>query len=344
MLLAERLIVSVTDIRGYIPFDREQMDYVRDLLHFNVVCIGERAQGTDIVTDRYHWETPIRLYFCTSEEQLLHIQKPGFGFYGMDILRYKEDISEIYSSIKLELSEEKKPEKIHLLPNQSEGLVDCKKTTEPDTTEHKEWESQVQEMVELAKENKVKPGRKNVTDAYYGRKIVPNTVALVGLGKGVRGSMQYILNELNSNDCFRDFKIYVRTDEETDATVQTYIKNNNWTRTQTIIKDAQYMEIIESAQYLLTEVYFPVGWVKKDGQTYINIWHGTPLKKLGLAKNANGKHKDGNTQKNFIDADYLFYPNEYTLVHMLESYKVATLMLGKALIVAYHRIGGMVAA
>ena len=344
MLLADRLIVSVTDIRGYIPFDREQMDYVRDLLHFNVVCIGERAQGTDIVTDRYHWETPIRLYFCTSEGQMLQMQRPEYGFYGRDILRYKEDISEIYSSIKLELSEEKKPEKIHLLPNQSEGLVDCKKTTEPDTTEHKEWEVQVQKMVELAKENKVKPGKKNVTDAYYGRKIVPNTVVLVGLGKGVRGSMQYILNELNSNDCFRDFKIYVRTDEETDATVQTYIKNNNWTRTQTIIKDAQYMEIIESAQYLLTEVYFPVGWVKKDGQTYINIWHGTPLKKLGLAKNANGKHKDGNTQKNFIEADYLLYPNEYTKVHMLESYKVATLMQGKALNLGYPRTGGMLAA
>lgn len=344
MLLADRLIVSVTDIRDYIPFDREQMDYVRDLLHFNVVCIGERAQGTDIVTDRYHWEAPIRLYFCTSEEQMLQMQRPEYGFYGRDILRYKEDISEIYSSIKTELNGEKKSEKIHLLPDQSDGLVDCKKTTEPDTTEHKEWEAQVQKMVELAKENKVKTGKKNVTDAYYGRKIVPNTVVLVGLGKGVRGSMQYILNELNSNDCFRDFKIYVRTDEETDATVQTYIKNNNWTRTQTIIKDAQYMEIIESAQYLLTEVYFPVGWVKKDGQTYINIWHGTPLKKLGLAKNANGKHKDGNTQKNFIEADYLLYPNEYTKVHMLESYKVATLIQGKALNLGYPRTGGMLAA
>lgn len=344
MLLADRLIVSVTDFRGYIPFDREQMDYVRDLLHFNVVCIGERAQGTDIVTDRYHWETPIRLYFCTSEEQMLQMQRPEYGFYGRDILRYKEDISEIYNSIKPELNGEKKSEKIHLLPDQSDGLVDCKKTTEPDTTEHKEWEAQVQKMVELAKENKVKTGKKNVTDAYYGRKIVPNTVVLVGLGKGVRGSMQYILNELNSNDCFRDFKIYVRTDEETDATVQTYIKNNNWTRTQTIIKDAQYMEIIESAQYLLTEVYFPVGWVKKDGQTYINIWHGTPLKKLGLAKNANGKHKDGNTQKNFIEADYLLYPNEYTKVHMLESYKVATLIQGKALNLGYPRTGGMLAA
>lgn len=344
MLSADRLIVSTTDLRGYIPFDGEQMEYVRDLIHFDVVCIGEPGQGTDIVMERYRWETPIRLYFCTSEEQMLQMQRPEYGFYGRDILRYKEDISEIYSSIKPELNGEKKSEKIHLLPNQSDGLVDCKKTTEPDTTEHKEWEAQVQKMVELAKENKVKPGKKNVTDAYYGRKIVPNTVVLVGLGKGVRGSMQYILNELNSNDCFRDFKIYVRTDEETDATVQTYIKNNNWTRTQTIIKDAQYMEIIESAQYLLTEVYFPVGWVKKDGQTYINIWHGTPLKKLGLAKNANGKHKDGNTQKNFIEADYLLYPNEYTKVHMLESYKVATLIQGKALNLGYPRTGGMLAA
>lgn len=344
MLSADRLIVSTTDLRGYIPFDGEQMEYVRDLIHFDVVCIGEPGQGTDIVMERYRWETPIRFYFCTSEEQMLQMQRPEYGFYGRDILRYKEDISEIYSSIKPELNGEKKSEKIHLLPNQSDGLVDCKKTTEPDTTEHKEWEAQVQKMVELAKENKVKPGKKNVTDAYYGRKIVPNTVVLVGLGKGVRGSMQYILNELNSNDCFRDFKIYVRTDEETDATVQTYIKNNNWTRTQTIIKDAQYMEIIESAQYLLTEVYFPVGWVKKDGQTYINIWHGTPLKKLGLAKNANGKHKDGNTQKNFIEADYLLYPNEYTKVHMLESYKVATLIQGKALNLGYPRTGGMLAA
>ena len=344
MLLADRLIVSTTDLRGYLPFDREQMEYVRDLIHFDVVCIGEHGQGTDIVMDRYHWETPIRIYFCTSKEQMLQMQNPGYGFYGRDILRYKEDISEVYSSIKLELSEEKKPEKIYLLLDQSEGLVDCKKTTEPDTTEHKEWEAQVQKMVELAKENKVKPGRKNVTDAYYGRKIVPNTVVLVGLGKGVRGSMQYILNELNSNDCFRDFKMYVRTDESTDATVQTYIENNGWNRTQTVVKDSEYMDILESVQYLITEVYYPIGWVKKDGQTYINIWHGTPLKKLGLAKNANGKHKDGNTQKNFIEADYLLYPNEYTKVHMLESYKVATLIQGKALNLGYPRTGGMLAA
>ena len=99
MLSADRLIVSTTDLKGYIPFDGEQMEYVRDLIHFDVVCIGEPGQGTDIVMERYRWETPIRFYFCTSEEQMLQMQRPEYGFYGRDILRYKEEISEIYSSI-----------------------------------------------------------------------------------------------------------------------------------------------------------------------------------------------------------------------------------------------------
>lgn len=108
--------------------------------------------------------------------------------------------------------------------------------------------------------------------------------------------------------------------------------------------DSVYMELIETAQFLLTEVYLTAAWVKKEGQMYINIWHGTPLKKLGLAKNAKGKHKNGIQQSNFIDADYLLYPNDYTKKHMLESYKVADLMPGKALKLGYPRTGGMLEA
>jgi CDP-glycerol glycerophosphotransferase (TagB/SpsB family) len=101
---------------------------------------------------------------------------------------------------------------------------------------------------------------------------------------------------------------------------------------------------METAKYLITEVYFPEGWVKRPGQVCINIWHGTPLKKLGLAKNYRARHRDGNTQRNFIDADYLLYPNDYTREHMLESYKVKNLMHGKTLMLGYPRSGGMLAA
>ena len=226
----------------------------------------------------------------------------------------------------------------------SDGLVDYHAVTGEGTPEYQERQNSLQQMEAWAKENQIPVGKRMVTDYYYDSKIVPGRVVLMGLGKNVRGSMQYILNELNHNDAFKDFHIYVKTAKDTEEIVKTYIRQNGWSRTEAVTPDSVYMELIETAQFLLTEVYLTAAWVKKEGQMYINIWHGTPLKKLGLAKNAKGKHKNGIQQSNFIDADYLLYPNDYTKKHMLESYKVADLMPGKVLKLGYPRTGGMLEA
>ena len=226
----------------------------------------------------------------------------------------------------------------------SDGLVDYHAVTGEGTPEYQERQNSLQQMEAWAKENQIPVGKRTVTDYYYDSKIVPGRVVLMGLGKNVRGSMQYILNELNHNDAFKDFHIYVKTAKDTEEIVKTYIRQNGWSRTEAVTPDSVYMELIETAQFLLTEVYLTAAWVKKEGQMYINIWHGTPLKKLGLAKNAKGKHKNGIQQSNFIDADYLLYPNDYTKKHMLESYKVAELMPGKVLKLGYPRTGGMLEA
>lgn len=226
----------------------------------------------------------------------------------------------------------------------SDGLVDYHAVTGEGTPEYQERQNSLQQMEAWAKENQIPVGKRTVTDYYYDSKIVPGQVVLMGLGKNVRGSMQYILNELNHNDAFKDFHIYVKTAKDTEEIVKTYIRQNGWSRTEAVTPDSVYMELIETAQFLLTEVYLTAAWVKKEGQMYINIWHGTPLKKLGLAKNAKGKHKNGIQQSNFIDADYLLYPNDYTKKHMLESYKVADLMPGKVLKLGYPRTGGMLEA
>lgn len=226
----------------------------------------------------------------------------------------------------------------------SDGLVDYHAVTGEGTPEYQERQNSLQQMEAWAKENQIPFGKRTVTDYYYDSKIVPGRVVLMGLGKNVRGSMQYILNELNHNDAFKDFHIYVKTAKDTEEIVKTYIRQNGWNRTEAVTPDSVYMELIETAQFLLTEVYLTAAWVKKEGQMYINIWHGTPLKKLGLAKNAKGKHKNGIQQSNFIDADYLLYPNDYTKKHMLESYKVAELMPGKVLKLGYPRTGGMLEA
>lgn len=71
-----------------------------------------------------------------------------------------------------------------------------------------------------------------------------------------------------------------------------------------------YMRLLASAKYLINDATFPNYWIKKEGQVYINTWHGTPLKAMGRKV-----HNDvffGNVQKNLVNADYLLYPNIFT--------------------------------
>lgn len=261
---------------------------------------------------------------------------------------FKRHVKEEKKPQNIDAGQEKKPASIIQTDTwkkpSSDGLVDYHAVTGEGTPEYQERQNSLQQMEAWAKENQIPVGKRTVTDYYYDSKIVPGRVVLMGLGKNVRGSMQYILNELNHNDAFKYFHIYVKTAKDTEEIVKTYIRQNGWSRTEVVTPDSVYMELIETAQFLLTEVYLTAAWVKKEGQMYINIWHGTPLKKLGLAKNAKGKHKNGIQQSNFIDADYLLYPNDYTKKHMLESYKVADLMPGKVLKLGYPRTGGMLEA
>lgn len=198
-----------------------------------------------------------------------------------------------------------------------------------------------QEIISLS--GKTVPGR-TICDCFFDEEIQNKTILLVGLGRSVRGNLQYILNELNYNDAFEGYQIYIRTLPHTDDIVKEYIKNNRWDRTETVLNDRQYSKLLESARYCLAESNLPESWMKKPGQIYINTWHGTPLKKLGLEKNQKNKHSNGVTQINFINADYLLYPNNYTREKLLASYKVEPLMSGQALMLGYPRTGGMLAA
>ena len=152
-----------------------------------------------------------------------------------------------------------------------------------------ERDQAVEKFRKILEENDRHVTGRTICDCYFDEKIREKTVLLVGLGRNVRGSLQYILNELNYSEEFEGFQVYVRTIPETDEIVKEYISDNHWTRTETVLDDARYSQLMESVKYCLTEVFFPEGWVKKEGQVYINIWHGTPLKKLGLAKNQKNK-------------------------------------------------------
>ena len=186
------------------------------------------------------------------------------------------------------------------------------------------------------------PEPKTEPDFYYDDPVQEKTVLISGLGRSVRGSMQYLLNELNSNEDFWDYEIFVRVSKATEETVKGYIAENGWTRTKTVRKG--FAKKMETCKYLITESYFPHTWIKRPEQVMIDLWHGTPLKTLGVFKSGDRCHRNAKQQKNFLSADYLLYPNEFTRRIMWDSYRITPLLSAKALMMGYPRTAGILKA
>ncbi|MCR5066710.1 MAG: CDP-glycerol glycerophosphotransferase family protein, partial [Erysipelotrichaceae bacterium] len=184
-----------------------------------------------------------------------------------------------------------------------------------------------------------KLSKRNIVDAYSSLPVRKKTILVLGLGCNVRGSMQYVLNELNSSPEFKGYKIYVRTKDNTYDIVRGYIRQNGWNRTTAFRKG--YRTFMESAEYLITESYFPYQWIPKTEQKLIDLWHGTPLKCIGVIKNGNKAHLQAIQQKNFLRSDYCLYPNEFTREVMERSFQIAPLMKAKALMLGYPRTAGL---
>ena len=190
---------------------------------------------------------------------------------------------------------------------------------------------------------RVKRGKKTAVDFYFDTPLEERSILISGLGRNVRGNMQYLLKELNTNDDFKDYKIYVRTDKEhTYETVKGFIEQNSWTKTEAIT--GGLARKMETCKYLVTESYFPYSWIKKPGQVMIDLWHGTPLKRLGVLKEGDKCHKTAIQHKNFLCADYLLYPNVFTRDTMWDSYRITSLLSAKGLMMGYPRTSGILEA
>lgn len=156
-------------------------------------------------------------------------------------------------------------------------------------------------------------------------------------GTEISGNIFYLLKELASNPLYKGYKIYLccrpGTKEKFENMMEKYgIKGV----TTLILSTTEYMQVLASAKYLFNDNTFLPFFVKKEGQVYLNTWHGTPLKTLGKGiKNA--MHGIGNAQKNFVCADYLLYPNRYTMEHMVEDYMLDNIGLGECILAGYPR-------
>lgn len=98
-----------------------------------------------------------------------------------------------------------------------------------------------------------------------------------------------------------------------------------------------FYRVLATAGYLFNDSAFPHRFVKREGQIYLNTWHGVPLKAMGCEVPGRA-YAIGDVQRNFLQADYLLFPNPFMQEKMFHSYMLNGLYHGKVLQEAYPRV------
>ncbi len=157
-------------------------------------------------------------------------------------------------------------------------------------------------------------------------------------GSSITGNVYYILKEIYENKDYRQLKKYVVASPKNKSSIKKYLKIKRMTHNVqvVVIHSRKYCKLLSRAKYLVNNATFPSYYIKKEGQIYINTWHGTPLKAMGR-KIKSAPNELGNTQRNFLMADYLIYQNEFMFDVFREDYMLNNFYKGEYLISGYPR-------
>ena len=154
-------------------------------------------------------------------------------------------------------------------------------------------------------------------------------------GDNINGNMFYILKELQ-DELYKEYKIYVAFKDEKENDFIEKLNSYHFRYELVKVNSKMYAKVLATSKYLFNDTSFPVYFIKRKEQIYLNTWHGTPLKTLGKAT-ANDFYDIANLQKNFVVSDYLLYPSEYMISHMMEDYMINNVAEGKIMLCGYPR-------
>lgn len=144
------------------------------------------------------------------------------------------------------------------------------------------------------------------------------------------------LHLLNSEKYKRYNHVWVVDSPQKKLEFEEKYKNEN--NVKFVLKESDdYLQILTSAKYILNNSTFPAYFTKKENQTYINTWHGTPIKAMGLDVEDNLLGSQ-NIIKNFLSSDILVSPNRHTTEIFKRAFSLDGLYNGNLLEIGYPRI------
>ncbi|MEK5524016.1 glycosyltransferase [Heyndrickxia sp. FSL W8-0423] len=157
-------------------------------------------------------------------------------------------------------------------------------------------------------------------------------------GKNMTGNPYAIFKGILKDPAFRHFQhIWAIEEEKNIIPIYKNYKNVVFVK----IHSDEYLKYLTEAKYLINNTSFPYYFQKKQGQIYINTWHGTPLKTLGMHVKDAALSDHKNIQRNLLHTDYLISPNKFTYEKLLQSHDIFSLFNGKIADIGYPRVDSM---
>ena len=93
----------------------------------------------------------------------------------------------------------------------------------------------------------------------------------------------------------------------------------------------EYYRALGTARLLVNNTTFPPPFAKRPEQTYLNTWHGTPLKTMGYHMPQGGEEST-NVVRNFLSADYLLSSGSWMTETMYaDAYRLRGVFTGQVL-------------
>ncbi|MGR3762454.1 CDP-glycerol glycerophosphotransferase family protein (plasmid) [Roseobacteraceae bacterium NS-SX3] len=101
---------------------------------------------------------------------------------------------------------------------------------------------------------------------------------------------------------------------------------------------AEYARLLATAGTIISNSTLPTWYLRRDGQSYVNTWHGVPLKQMFKYENAAHPTVHRNSQRNFLQASHILMPNTFTAEALLGSADVQEATAGRVVCIGAPRV------
>ena len=176
----------------------------------------------------------------------------------------------------------------------------------------------------------------SIYDVYYKENIDESLIYFESRnGRDFAGNILRIIEEISTGR-YGDFNICVFANPAVKLRIEEFKKNYNLKIDRIITSEKEASKTLEKAKYIFTDSGIQYKYVKRPSQVFIDLWHGTPLKLMGIDY-ASEIASIGHIQHPLLSSDYLLYPNEYMMDIMLRAYQIEKIYPGKIILEGYPR-------